>query len=328
MREITFVEALREALREEMKRNDKIIILGEDVGKYGGVYRVTQGLIEEFGENRVLDTPISEIAIVGAAIGAALGGLKPIAEIMYMDFAMIAMDQIVTQAAKMRFMSGGQLKVPIVIRTQYSLGRAHGSQHSQFYPSWFVNSPGIKVVLPSTPYDAKGLLKSSIRDDNPVLFIECGVLYRSKGYVPEEEYTIPLGKAEIKKRGEDLTIIAVSRCVHEALKAANKLEEKGINAEVIDLRTLVPLDVETIVNSVKKTGKVVIASDDVKYCSIASEIAMTVMENAFDYLDGPIVRVTSPPLPVPFSPELEKAYMVSDVKILNKIEEAFGYKLS
>lgn len=328
MREITFVEALREALREEMKRDNRVIILGEDVGKYGGVYRVTQGLIDEFGENRVLDTPISEIAIIGAAAGAALGGLKPVAEIMYMDFAMIAMDQIVTQIAKMRFMSGGQLKVPVVIRTQYSLGRAHGSQHSQFYPSWFVNSPGIKVVLPSTPFDAKGLLKSSIRDENPVIFIESGVMYRIKGEVPEEEYTLPLGKADVKKKGSDLTIIAISRCVHEALKAANKLEEKGISAEVIDPRTLVPLDTETIINSVKKTGKAVIVADDVKQCSITSELAMTIMENAFDYLDGPIVRVTSPPLPVPFSPELEKTYMVNDEKILKKIEEAYGYKLA
>jgi len=194
-----------------------------------------------------------------------LGGLKPIAEIMYMDFAMIALDQIVTQIAKMRFMSGGQLKIPIVIRTQYSLGRAHGSQHSQFFPSWFVNSPGIKVVSPSTPYDAKGLLKSSIREENPVLFIESGVLYRTKGNVPEEEYTIPLGKADIKKKGDDITIIAVSRCLNEAIKASNILEEKGISAEVIDPRTLIPLDINTILSSVKKTGKVVIVADDVKF---------------------------------------------------------------
>jgi pyruvate/2-oxoglutarate/acetoin dehydrogenase E1 component len=327
MREITFVEALREAIKEEMKRDEKIIVLGEDVGRYGGVYKVTQGLIEEFGEQRVLDTPISEIAIIGAAAGAALGGLKPIAEIMYMDFAMIALDQIVTQIAKMRFMSGGQLKIPIVIWTQYSLGRAHGSQHSQFFPSWFVNSPGIKVVSPSTPYDAKGLLKSSIREENPVLFIESGVLYRTKGNVPEEEYTIPLGKADIKKKGDDITIIAVSRCLNEAIKASNILEGKGISAEVIDPRTLIPLDINTILSSVKKTGKVVIVADDVKFCSITSEIAMQIIENAFDYLDGPIVRITSPPLPVPFSPELEKMYMVDENKIIKGIQQNFGYKI-
>jgi len=327
MREITYAEALREALREEMRRDERVIILGEEVGVFEGVYKVTQGLLKEFGPKRVIDTPISEIAIIGVAAGAALAGLKPVAEIMYMDFLAIAADQIVTHIAKMRFMSGGQLKVPLVIRTQYSLGRVHGSQHSQFYPSWFLQSPGIKMVLPSTPYDAKGLLKSSIRDENPILFIESGVLYRTKGEVPENEYVIPLGKADIKKKGEDLTIIAFSRCVLEALNAAKELEEKGISAEVIDPRTLVPLDIETIVSSVKKTGRVLIVADDVKSGSITNEIAMQIMENAFDYLDGPIVRVTSPDLPVPFSPILEKQYMVSKDKIIKAISENFGFKM-
>jgi len=327
MREITYAEALREALREEMRRDERVIILGEEVGVFEGVYKVTQGLLKEFGPKRVIDTPISEIAIIGVAAGAALAGLKPVAEIMYMDFLAIAADQIVTHIAKMRFMSGGQLKVPLVIRTQYSLGRVHGSQHSQFYPSWFLQSPGIKMVLPSTPYDAKGLLKSSIRDENPILFIESGVLYRTKGEVPENEYVIPLGKADIKKKGEDLTIIAFSRCVLEALNAAKELEEKGISAEVIDPRTLVPLDIETIVSSVKKTGRVLIVADDVRSGSITNEIAMQIMENAFDYLDGPIVRVTSPDLPVPFSPILEKQYMVSKDKIIKAISENFGFKM-
>jgi len=327
MREITYAEALREALREEMRRDERVIILGEEVGVFEGVYKVTQGLLKEFGPKRVIDTPISEIAIIGVAAGAALAGLKPVAEIMYMDFLAIAADQIVTHIAKMRFMSGGQLKVPLVIRTQYSLGRVHGSQHSQFYPSWFLQSPGIKMVLPSTPYDAKGLLKSSIRDENPILFIESGVLYRTKGEVPENEYVIPLGKADIKKKGEDLTIIAFSRCVLEALNAAKELEEKGISAEVVDPRTLVPLDIETIVSSVKKTGRVLIVADDVRSGSITNEIAMQIMENAFDYLDGPIVRVTSPDLPVPFSPILEKQYMVSKDKIIKAISENFGFKM-
>ena len=324
MREITYVEALREALREEMQRDERVIILGEEVGVFEGVYKVTQGLLKEFGPKRVIDTPISEIAIIGLAAGAALGGLKPIAEIMYMDFLAIAADQIVTHISKLRFMSGGQLKVPLVIRTQYSLGRVHGSQHSQFFPSWFLQSPGIKVVMPSTPYDAKGLLKSSIRDENPILFIESGVLYRSKGEVPEQEYTIPLGKADIKKKGDDLTIVAFSRCVIEAMSAAKELEEKGISVEVIDPRTLVPLDIETIVSSVKKTGRLLVASDDVKSGSIANEVAMQVMEKAFDYLDAPIARVTSPDLPVPFSPNLEKQYMVSKEEIINAIKENFG----
>jgi pyruvate/2-oxoglutarate/acetoin dehydrogenase E1 component len=327
MREITYAEALREALREEMRRDERVIILGEEVGLFEGVYKVTQGLLKEFGPKRVIDTPISEIAIIGVAAGAALAGLKPVAEIMYMDFLAIAADQIVTHIAKMRFMSGGQLKVPLVIRTQYSLGRVHGSQHSQFYPSWFLQSPGIKIVLPSNPYDAKGLLKSSIRDENPVLFVESGVLYKTKGEVPENEYTIPLGKADIKKKGEDLTIIAFSRCVLEALNAAKELEERGISAEVIDPRTLVPLDIETIVSSVKKTGRVIIVADDVRSGSITNEIAMQIMENAFDYLDGPIVRVTSPDLPVPFSPILEKQYMVSKDKIIKAVEQNFGFKI-
>ncbi len=324
MREITYVEALREALREEMRRDERVIILGEEVGVFGGVYKVTQGLLQEFGPKRVIDTPISEIAIIGLATGAALAGLKPVAEIMYMDFLTIAMDQIVTHLSKLRFMSGGQLKAPVVIRTQYSLGRVHGSQHSQFFPSWFLQSPGIKVVMPSTPYDAKGLLKSSIRDENPVLFIESGVLYRTKGKVPEEEYLIPLGKADIKRKGKDLTIIAFSRCVIESLNAAKELEEKGIDAEVIDPRTLVPLDLDTIISSVKKSGRVVIVADDVKSGSITSEIAMLIMENAFDYLDAPIVRVTPPDLPVPFSAQLEKQYMVNKDTIIKAISDKIG----
>lgn len=324
MREITYVEALREALREEMRRDERVIIMGEEVGLFEGVYKVTQGLLKEFGPKRIIDTPISEIAIIGVAAGAAMAGLKPVAEIMYMDFLTIAMDQIVTQISKIRFMSGGQIKVPVVIRTQYSLGRVHGSQHSQFFPSWFLQSPGIKIVMPSTPYDAKGLLKSSIRDENPILFVESGVLYKTKGEVPEYEYLIPLGKADIKKRGEDLTIIAFSRCVLEALNAAKELEEKGLSVEVIDPRTLVPLDIETIINSVKKTGRVVIVADDVKSGSITAEIATLIIENAFDYLDAPIVRVTSPDLPVPFSAQLEKQYMVSKEKIIEAIEKKIG----
>ena len=322
VREISLAEALNEALREEMRRDENVIVLGEDVGVAGGVYKVTKGLIEEFGPDRVRDTPISEAAIVGAAVGAAIAGLRPVAEIMYMDFITIALDQIITHAAKARFMSGGQVKVPMVVRCQYSLGRVHGCQHSQFFPSWFMQSPGLKVVLPSTPYDAKGLLKSAIRDDNPVVFIEPGSLYhRLKGHVPEGEYTIPIGVADVKRRGGDVTIVALSRTVHEALKAAERLEEEGIDAEVIDLRSIMPMDYDTILESVKKTNRLVIAEDSVKTCGVSAEVAAHVAEYALDYLDAPIIRVNSPPIPVPFSPELERQYMVDSDKIVEAVRK-------
>ncbi len=323
-REITYAEALREALREEMLRNANVILLGEEIGVFGGAYKVTRGLLDEFGPERVKDTPISEIAIAGAAVGLALTGLKPVAEIMYMDFLPICLDQIATQAAKIRFMSGGQLKVPMVLRTQYSLGRQHGSQHSQFFPSFFFQVPGLKVVLPGTPYDAKGLLKSAIRDENPVLFIECGLLYRTKGPIPEEEYTIPLGQAEVKRKGDDVTIVGISRTVGEALSAAKKLEEKDVSAEVVDVRTLQPLDLNTIVESVKRTSRLIIASDDVRTGGVGSEISAAVLESSFDYLDAPIVRVACPEIPVPFSPSLEQMYMPSAEKIVQAVDGIMG----
>jgi len=324
MRELTYADALREALREEMLRDPKVVLMGEEIGVFEGVYKVTRGLLKEFGPERVRDTPISEAAIAGAAVGAALAGLKPVAEIMYMDFVTICLDQIATNAAKMRFMSGGKLKVPFVLRTQYSLGRMHGAQHSQFYPSIFFQVPGLKVVLPSTPYDAKGLLKASIRDDNPVVFVESGALYRTKGLVPEEEYVLPLGKCDIKRNGDDLTIVAVSRVVGEAMAAAAKLEEQGITAEVIDPRTIQPLDSNTIVESVKKTGRLIVASDDVKSGGIGSEIAAIVVEEAFDSLDAPILRVASADMPIPFSPPLEQAYMANAQKIMEAAKRLIG----
>lgn len=324
MREITYAEALREALREEMIRNPNVILFGEEIGIFGGAYKITRGLLEEFGPERVRDTPISEIAIAGAAVGMALTGLKPVAEIMYMDFLPICLDQLATQAAKIRFMSGGQLKVPMVLRTQYSLGRQHGSQHSQFFPSLFFQVPGLKVVLPATPYDAKGLLKSAIRDENPVLFIECGILYRTKGPVPEEEYTIPLGQADVKKKGNDVTIVGVSRLVGEALSAAKKLEDKGVSAEVIDIRTLQPLDLDAITESVKRTSRLVIASDDVRTGGVGSEISAAVLESSFDYLDAPIIRVACPEIPVPFSPSLEQMYMPNADKIVQAVDGIMG----
>ncbi|RLG02809.1 MAG: alpha-ketoacid dehydrogenase subunit beta [Thaumarchaeota archaeon] len=320
VRELSYAEALNEALREEMRRDDRVIVFGEDVGVLGGVYRVTKGLLEEFGPERVLDTPISEAAIAGTAIGAALMGLRPVAEIMYVDFLTIATDMIITHAAKARFMSGGQVKLPLVIRTQYSLGRAHGCQHSQFLAACFLQSPGIKVVLPGTPRDAKGLLKSAIRDDDPVLFIESGVLYRLRGPVPEDEYLIPLGRCDVKREGDDVTIVAVARTVVEALKAADRLAEEGISAEVIDLMTIQPMDYDTIVKSVMKTNRLVIADDSVKTCGISAEVSAYISEFAFDYLDAPIIRVNSPPLPIPFSPQLEKQYMVDADKIVEAVK--------
>jgi len=324
MPELTYAEALRQALREEMLRDPHVILMGEEIGVFEGVYKVTRGLLQEFGPERVRDTPISEAAIAGAAVGAALAGLKPVAEIMYMDFVTICLDQIATNAAKMRFMSGGKLKVPFVLRTQYSLGRMHGAQHSQFYPSIFFQVPGLKVVLPSTPYDAKGLLKASIREDNPVVFVESGALYRTKGQVPEEEYVLPLGQCDIKRKGNDLTIVAVSRVVGEALTAAARLEEQGVSAEVIDPRTTQPLDKSTIVESVKKTGRLIIASDDVKSGGIGSEIAAIVVEEAFDSLDAPILRVASADTPIPFSPPLEQAYMPNAQKIMEAAKRLIG----
>ena len=324
MRELSYSDALREALREEMLRDSNVILLGEEIGVFNGVYKATRGLLDEFGPDRVRDTPISEAAIAGAAVGLALAGFKPVAEIMYMDFLTICMDQLVTQAAKMRFMSGGQLSVPMVLRTQYSLGRQHGSQHSQFTPSWFFQAPGLKVAIPSNPYDAKGLLKAAIREQNPVLFLECGLLYRTKGPVPEEEYLIPLGQADVKKKGEDVTIVGVSRMVGESLAAADRLEKDGISAEVIDVRTLQPLDLNTIIESVKRTSKLIIACDDVKTGGVGAEISASVNENAFDYLDAPIKRVECPATPVPFSPPLEQLYMPNADRVVEAVKEIIG----
>lgn len=324
MREITYSEAIREALREEMIADRRVILLGEDIGAYGGAFKITNDFLKEFGSERVRDTPISEAAIVGAATGLALMGLRPVAEIMYMDFVPICLDQLANQAAKMRFMSGGQLKIPMVIRTQYSLGRAHGAQHSQFIPSWFLQVPGLQVALPSTAYDAKGLLKTAMRGDNPVLFIESSLLYRTKGQVGEEDYTVPFRKADVKREGTDVTIIAISRMVHESLAAAETLKQEGTSAEVLDPRTIQPLDIETITRSVKKTGRVIIAEDDCKSGGVGAEIAARIVEEAFDYLDAPVVRVASPDMPIPFSPSLEQEYMPNRDKVIAAVQSVLG----
>ncbi len=305
VRELTYRDALNEALHEEMERDPSVFVLGEDVGQYGGPFQVTRGLYERFGEMRVRDTPIAEAGFTGIGVGAALTGLRPVVEILYIDFATLVMDQMVNQAAKLRYMFGGKASVPMVLRTQGGGGRGNAAQHSQSLEMWFAHVPGLLVVQPSDPYDAKGLLKSAIRNDNPVVFIEHKLLYGVKGKVPEEEYLIPIGAAEVKRHGGDATIVANSRMVHFALAAAEKLALDGIEAEVIDPRTIKPLDVTTIVESVKKTGRLIVVSEGVRTGGFASEVAAQIQEAAYDFLDAPIQRVTTEDVPIPYAGELE-----------------------
>jgi pyruvate/2-oxoglutarate/acetoin dehydrogenase E1 component len=305
MRQISYAQALVEAAREEMKRDPKVFIMGEDVGLYGGAYGATRDLAKEFGDWRVLDTPISEATIGGAAVGAAMAGMRPIAEIMYVDFTPLAMDQIANQGAKNRYMFGGKTSVPMVIRTEGGAGRAIAAHHSQSLESLWTHFPGIYVVMPSTPYDAKGLLKAAIRDDNPVMFIEHKMLYKEKGPVPEEEYIIPLGVADIKRPGKDLTLITYSRMVLRALEVAVEMAKEGVDVEIIDLRSLKPLDLDTIITSVKKTGRVVGLTESYENTSFINEVLMQINDAAFDYLDAPMVRVASANVPVPRAEVLE-----------------------
>ncbi|HPP14939.1 MAG TPA: alpha-ketoacid dehydrogenase subunit beta [Acetomicrobium flavidum] len=322
MRKLTMRAAINEALRQEMRRDPNVYVIGEDVGVFGGCFGVTAGLIDEFGPKRVIDTPITESAIIGNALGAAATGLRPVAEIMFMDFVGVTMDQIYNQAAKMRYMFGGKAKIPMVIRTACGAGGSAAAQHSQSLEAWFMHVPGLKVVAPSTAYDAKGLLISSIRDDNPVIFVEHKFIYDLEGEVPEDIYSIPLGKADVKRQGSDVTVIATMAMVHKALEAAEELSKEGISVEVIDPRTLQPLDGETIIESVKKTHKVVIVHEAVKFAGPGAEIAAMIAEEAFDYLDAPIKRVAAPFTPVPFSPVLEQEYIPSKEKIIAAVKEA------
>jgi pyruvate/2-oxoglutarate/acetoin dehydrogenase E1 component len=316
MRKLSYREAIKEALREEMRRDPDVFLLGEDIAEFGGSYKVTEGLLAEFGPERVRNTPISEAVIVGAALGSALTGLRPVAEIMYIDFMGLAMDQLVNQAAKVKYMFGGKARVPMVVRTQGGGGRSSGAQHAQSLEAWFVHVPGLKVVMPSTPADAKGLLKSAIRDDNPVVFIEHKLLYPMEGEVPDGDVAIPLGVADVKRPGRDVTIVATSRMVHVALAAADRLAPDGIEAEVVDPRTLAPLDEETILASVRHTNRLVIVQEAAPRCSVASEIAAVVSERAFDDLDAPIVRVTALPTPMPFAPALEQHVIPDEDRVI------------
>ncbi|MFZ5808341.1 MAG: alpha-ketoacid dehydrogenase subunit beta [Chloroflexota bacterium] len=317
MRELSFAQAIREALDEELARDENIILFGEDIGKWGGVFRTTEGLMDKYGPERVVDTPLSEEGYVGLAVGIAMTGMHPVPEIMFGDFITLAMDQIVNQAAKMRYMTGGQVKVPITIRATMGGGRSSGAQHSQSWHAWFAHVPGLKVVVPSTPYDAKGLLKTALREPNPVVFFEDKVMYHKiKGNVPEEEYVIPFGEADIKRSGEDVTIIALSRMVHTALAAADLLADKGISAEVIDPRTLTPLDEKTLVESVCKTGGAVIVDEGYNRFGVTAELAAVIARGAFDYLDAPIERLGAMDVPIPFTPPLEFATIPDEERIV------------
>ncbi|HBY92984.1 MAG TPA: alpha-ketoacid dehydrogenase subunit beta [Chloroflexi bacterium] len=307
MRELSYAEALREALRQEMQRDERVFLIGEDIGVYGGAFGVTAGLVEEFGPERVRDTPISEAAIAGACIGAGLTGMRPVGEIQFMDFVTISMEQLVLQAAKLRYMFGGKARVPMVLRMPGGAGTGAAAQHSESLENWFVHVPGLKVVMPSTPYDAKGLLIAAIRDDNPVIFVEHKLLYKLKGPIPEEPYTIPLGLSEVRRAGSDLTIVATSYMVRQSLEAARQLAAMGHDVEVVDPRTLKPLDVAPILDSVRKTGKLLVVHEAVRTGGFGGEIVSRVVESdAFDYLEAPPRRVAGLDVPIPYNRELER----------------------
>ena len=322
MKKMTYAEAIRDGIRVEMKRDPAVYLCGEDVGKFGGCFGVTAGLVDEF-PGRIVDTPISETAIIGSSVGAAAAGLRPIAEIMFVDFMGVCMDELFNQAVKMRYMFGGKAKVPLVVKTIAGAGVAAAAQHSQSMEAWFTHIPGLKTVMPSTPADAKGLMASAIRDNNPVLFIEHKQLLGISGDVPEDEYLVPLGKASIMRQGTDVTIVAWSWMAQKALAAAEVLEKEGISAEVLDPRTLVPLDKASILHSLGKTNKLVIVHEAVKTGGYAGEIAAIVADEGFDLLDSPIKRVTAPDTPVPFSPTLEAAYVPSVESIVQTVKSRF-----
>ncbi len=325
MRELTYLEAVREAMQQEMRENEDVFILGEDIGLYGGAFGVTRGMLEEFGPERVRNTPISESGIAGAAVGSALTGMRPILELQFSDFITIAMDQMVNQAAKLRYMYGGKGNVPMVLRTPSGSGTGAAAQHSQSLEAWMTHIPGLKVVQPSSPYDVKGLLKAAIDDPNPVIFYEHKLLYGTKGEVPEEQYSIPLGVADVKREGTDVTIVATAIMVNKALEAAKELEKDGISVEVVDPRTLVPLDTETIIKSVSKTGRLVVVHEAVKRGGYGGEIASMVAESeAFDYLDAPIKRLGGIESPIPYNPELERMAVPQIPDIVQAVKETLN----
>jgi pyruvate dehydrogenase E1 component beta subunit len=321
MRTIEFREALREAMNEEMRRDEKIFLMGEEVAEYNGAYKVSKGMLAEFGEKRIIDTPIAELGFAGIAVGAAMNGLRPIVEFMTFNFSLVAIDQIINSAAKMMSMSGGQYSCPMVFRGPTASAGMLSSQHSQAFENWYANCPGLKVVVPSNPYDAKGLLKSSIRDNDPVIFMESEQMYGDKGEVPEGEYLIPIGVADIKREGKDVTIVSFGKIIKHALAAAIELEKEGISAEVIDLRSVRPIDFNAIINSVKKTNRLVVVEEAWPLASISSEITFRVQKDAFDYLDAPIHRVTSADVPLPYAPTLIEASLPNVGRVVKAVKE-------
>jgi len=321
MREIQFREALREAMTEEMKRDENVFLMGEEVAEYNGAYKVSEGMLDEFGSKRVVDTPIAELGFTGVGIGAAMNGLRPIVEFMTFNFSLVAIDQIINGAAKLMSMSGGQIPVPIVFRGPTGNAGMLSSQHSQNFENWYANTPGLKVVVPSNPYDAKGLLKSSIRDDDPVIFMESELMYSDKGEVPDEEYLLPIGVAEIKKEGSDVTLVSFGKMMKIALEAAEILEKDGVSIEVIDLRSVRPIDYETMVSSVKKTNRLVIVEEAWPLSSIASEITYHIQKYAFDYLDAPVTRVNNMDVPLPYAPTLIEVILPNVKRTLESVNK-------
>ena len=325
MRVIQFREALREAMQEEMRADDGVFVMGEEVAEYNGAYKVTQGMLDEFGEKRVIDTPIAELGFAGIGIGAASNGLRPIIELMTFNFSLVAIDQIINNAAKMKLMSGGQFNTPIVFRGPTAAAGQLGAQHSQAFENWYANTPGLKVVVPSEPYDAKGLLKSAIRDNDPVIFMESEQMYGDKGEVPEGEYLLPIGVAAIKRKGSDVTIATFGKVYHQVVKAAAELEDLGIDVEIIDLRTVRPIDYATIIESIKKTNRLVVVEEAWPLSSISTEIAYKVQREAFDYLDAPIERVTYRDVPMSYAANLVEATMPNKGRIIQAVK-AVCYK--
>ncbi len=321
MREIQFREAVAEAMSEEMRKDERIYLMGEEVAEYNGAYKASKGMLAEFGPKRVIDTPISELGFTGIGVGSAMNGLRPIIEFMTFNFSLVAIDQIISNAAKMRQMSGGQFNVPIVFRGPTASAGQLGATHSQAFESWYANCPGLKVVVPSNPYDAKGLLKAAIRDDDPVIFMESEQMYGDKGEVPDSEYILPLGVADIKREGKDVTIVSFGKIIKEAFKAADELAEEGIELEVIDLRTVRPIDFDAILTSVRKTNRLVVLEEAWPLASISSEIAYKVQKDAFDDLDAPVKRVTALDTPMAYAPTLVEAYLPNKDKVVKAVKE-------
>jgi len=321
MKTVQFREALREAMEEEMRQDERVFLMGEEVAEYNGAYKVSQGMLDEFGEKRVIDTPIAELGFAGIAVGAAMNGLRPIVEFMTFNFSLVAIDQVINSAAKMNSMSGGHFTCPMVFRGPTGSAGQLGAQHSQNFENWYANTPGLKVVVPSNPADAKGLLKTSIRDENPVIFMESEQMYGLKGDIPEGEYTIPIGLADVVQQGEDVTIVSFGKMMRIVEQADKALREKGINAEIIDLRTVRPIDYDTLIRSVQKTNRMLVVEEAWPLASISSELAFMIQKRAFDHLDAPVVRVTSRDVPLPYAPTLVDAYLPSVQRIVEAVDQ-------